>query len=320
MITIEQLVWQRSGSGAGGRTRSHAYSRQPNSGSRFTLHIPRMTLGSGITLVVGRNGAGKSSLLHLLGTAELPDTGQVVYDGLTVDRSLPAIRAAIGFVPTGVELYEEMTVLKLLRYLGQLKGAVPGPGIGASAGADAGETIEQIIAAFRLEPYRDRKIKMLAQGIRQRIALAQAWLGKPRYLFLDEPLNALDSLERLSFIRLLAGYASTRAAIVSTHELGEWEAWAHRIVWLDNGKLRYHGPVSEWVRGLPAAVWEGWVSVSQQPAFDKQSVISLRAEDDGFRLRIMGTESPGPGFARLNPSMEDAYFIRCRYEAPNTAG
>ena len=271
-----------------------------------------MTLGSGITLIVGRNGAGKSSLLHLLGTAELPDAGQIVYDGLTADRSLPAIRAAIGFVPTGVELYEEMTVLKLLRYLGQLKGTQPNPG--------SDETIEQIITAFRLEPYRDRKIKMLAQGIRQRIALAQAWLGKPRYLFLDEPLNALDSLERLSFIRLLAGYAGKRAAIVSTHELGEWEAWAHRIAWLDNGKLRYHGTVSEWVRGLPASVWEGWASAGQQADFDNRSIISLRAEGGGFRLRLMSKETPGPGFVRLNPSLEDAYFIRCRYEAPNTAG
>ncbi len=310
MITIEHLVWQRSGSGAGAR------GRPADAGSRFTLHIPRMALGSGITLVVGRNGAGKSSLLHLLGTAELPDAGHIAYDGLTTDRSLPAIRAAIGFVPTGVELYEEMTVLKLLRYLGQLKGAQPNAG--SSAGAD--QTIDQIVAAFRLEPYRDRKIKMLAQGIRQRIALAQAWLGKPRYLFLDEPLNALDSLERLSFIRLLAGYAGKRAAIVSTHELGEWEAWAHRIVWLDNGRLRFHGSVSDWVRGLPASVWEGWISSNRQADFDKRSIISLRAEEGGFRLRLMSKEPPGPGFVRLNPTLEDAYFIRCRYEAPNTAG
>ncbi len=310
MITIEHLVWQRSGSGAG----AVAHGRPADAGNRFTLHVPRMTLASGITLIVGRNGAGKSSLLHLLGTAELPDAGQIAYDGLTADRSLPAIRAAIGFVPTGVELYEEMTVLKLLRYLGQLKGTQSTPGSAAD------ETIEQIITAFRLEPYRDRKIKMLAQGIRQRIALAQAWLGKPRYLFLDEPLNALDSLERLSFIRLLAGYAGKRAAIVSTHELGEWEAWAHRIAWLDNGKLRYHGTVSDWVRGLPASVWEGWASAGRQADFDKRSIISLRSEDGGFRLRLMSKEPPGAGFVRLNPSLEDAYFIRCRYEAPNTAG
>ena len=315
MITIEQLVWRRSGTAASGGSAPRGGLRflrgsREEPGSRFTLHIPRMTFGSGITLVVGRNGAGKSSLLHLLGTAELPDAGQVLYDGLTVDRSLAAIRAAIGFVPTGVELYEEMTVLKLLRYMAQLKGTPPE------------ETIRQVIEAFRLEPYRDRKIKMLAQGVRQRIALAQAWLGRPRYLFLDEPLNALDSLERLAFIRLLAGYASGGAAIVSTHELGEWEAWAHRIAWLDQGRLRYHGTVSDWVRGLPASVWEGWVEAGRQAAFDKQAVISIRAEDGGFRTRMMGVEAPGPEFEPQPPSLEDAYFIRCRYEAaaPYTAG
>jgi len=311
MITVEQLVWRRTGSANGSASPGGLrLSRQPraDAGSRFTLHIPRMTFGRGITLIVGRNGAGKSSLLHLLGTAELPDAGQVLYDGLTVDGSLPAIRAAIGFVPTGVELYEEMTVLKLLRYMAQLKGSPPE------------ETIERILEAFRLAPYKNRKIKMLAQGVRQRIALAQAWLGRPRYLLLDEPLNALDSLERLAFVRLLAGYAASGTAIVSTHELGEWEAWAHRIAWLDQGKLRYHGSVADWVRGLPASVWEGWVDAGSQADVDKRAIIGMRAEDGGFRMRIMGTEAPGPAFERQSPTLEDAYFIRCRYEAPNNAG
>jgi len=315
MITIEQLVWRRAGSGSGGASSGFSgggsrfwRTTQADAGSRFTLHIPRMTFGSGITLVVGRNGAGKSSLLHLLGTAEMPDAGQVLYDGLAVEGSLPAIRAAIGFVPTGVELYEEMTVLKLLRYMAQLKGTPPE------------ETIDRIIDAFRLVPYRDRKIKMLAQGVRQRIALAQAWLGRPRYLLLDEPLNALDSLERLAFVRLLAGYAASGTAIVSTHELGDWEAWAHRIAWLDQGRLRFHGSVADWVHGLPASVWEGWVDASRQAAFDKQATIGIRAENGGFRMRIMDTEPPGPEFEWQSPTLEDAYFIRCRYEAPNTAG
>jgi len=281
MLDMEDVVWRRAGTG-------------------FALHVPRLSLRPGITLLAGRNGAGKTSLLELLGTAAFPQEGRITYDGMTADRDLPTIRASIGFVPAGAELYEEMTPVKLLRYLAELKGGAPE------------SELDGLLAAFRLQPFAGRKIKTLAHGVRQRIALAQALIGSPPYLFLDEPLNALDSLERLSFIRLLSAYGRKRTVLVSTHELNEWEAWAQRVLWLDDGRPLFYGSASDWTSGLPLAIWEGFATVRQYRAFDPAAVVHMRSEPAGCLLRLMAAEPPGPGFEPQAPTLEDAYFIRSR--------
>ncbi|WP_082655343.1 ATP-binding cassette domain-containing protein [Paenibacillus sp. 32O-W] len=287
MLEIDQLRWRRPG-------------------SQFEVAVPRMTLMPGITLLVGRNGAGKSSLLHLLATAELPTSGQILYHGRSIDRDLPAIRASIGFVPTGIELYEDLKTVRLLRYLAELKG-----------GAVTGE-IDRIIALFRLEPYRNRKIKTLPHGVRQRIALAQAWIGSPDYLFLDEPLNAMDSLERLQFIRHLAEYSRDRIVVVSTHELNEWNAWARRILWLNDGRPLFYGTTAAWTGQLPLSVWEGITDEAAYAALPHDSVIHVRPEHGRLAVRMLAAQAPGPGFVRQPPTMEDTYFIRSLSQIRNT--
>ncbi|ASS68911.1 MULTISPECIES: ATP-binding cassette domain-containing protein [unclassified Paenibacillus] len=266
----------------------------------FVLQVPRLVLKEGITVLSGSNGSGKSSLLQLLATAEFPDRGSIRYGTMTPDRDLASIRASIGYVPTGLELYEDMKTERLLKYLSELKGE-----------AGMAET-DKVIAQFQLEPYRRRAIKTLPQGIRQRIALAQSVIGSPNYLFLDEPLNALDSLERLRFIRFLALYARKRTVVVSSHELNEWEAWATRVLWLHEGKPGFLGSAREWTGGLPLSVWQGTVDASRYASLPAESMLQVRPEGNFRRVRIMSAESPGPEFEPMEPTLEDAYFIRSR--------
>lgn len=280
-IELAQVEWQRAD-------------------ADFTLSIPRLELHTGITLLAGRNGAGKSTLLQLLATALMPRNGAILYNGLATMHHLPIIRARIGFVPTGLELYEEMKVSRLLRYLASLKG-------GASP-----ESMAALLEQFGLAPYQDRKIKTLAHGIRQRIALAQAWLGDPPYLFLDEPLNAMDSLERLAFIRQLAVYARNRTVIVSTHELNEWECWAEELIWIDEGRIHFHGATDAWRERLPLKIWEGWASADTYSRLSPSAVLHVRTEGSGYALRMMGETPPLDGFTEQAITLEDAYFIRCR--------
>jgi ABC-type multidrug transport system ATPase subunit len=273
--------------------------------SPFRLTVPRLTLRSGITLLVGRNGAGKTSLLQLLSTVSLPDTGTISYDGWTCTHHLPDIRSQIGYVPTGIELYEQLTTIKLLRYMEQLKGF--------SGSVEA----SRVMNAFQLEPYRTRKIKTLPHGIRQRIALAQAWIGNPSYLLLDEPLNALDAIERLRFIRYLAAYAQNRIVIISSHELNEWEGWAQRIVWLNDGRPAFDSSAADWVSGLPTRVWEGTVDAETYRELPANAVIDVRPlQDRQFAVRLIAAECPYPHFVEQIPTLEDAYFIRSRSAAP----
>ena len=270
-------------------------------GGRFRLEVPRLGLRDGITVLAGANGSGKSSLLQLLATAEFPDSGMIRYGALTPDRDLAFIRASIGYVPTGLELYEDMKTEKLLRYLSELKGE-----------AGPAET-DKVIAQFHLEPYRRRAIKTLPQGIRQRIALAQAVIGSPSYLFLDEPLNALDSLERLRFIRFLASYARGRVVVVSTHELNEWEAWASRVLLLRGGRPQFLGTAREWTDGLPLSVWQGSMEAADYAALPDPVLLQVRPDDKRYTVRMLASECPGSGFTLQSPTLEDAYFIRSRF-------
>ncbi|TYP69747.1 ABC transporter ATP-binding protein [Paenibacillus methanolicus] len=269
--------------------------------SSFELFVQRLTLKPGITLLVGPNGAGKSSLLQLLATARFPDSGIIRYDGLGVERDLAAIRARIGFVPSGVELYEQMTVAKLLRYFAELKG-----------GLAAGE-LEWLIESFHLGDYRSLKIKTLAQGVRQRVALAQAWIASPSFLFLDEPLNALDTLERLHFTRFVAAHSRSRTIVVSTHEMNEWEAWADHVLWFEDGIPCFYGTAEEWINGLPVSVWTGSVAKGAYRRYDPAHLLHIRPEDGYDELRLLGSRCPGAGFEPALMTLEDAYFIRCRY-------
>ncbi|WP_460325957.1 ATP-binding cassette domain-containing protein [Paenibacillus sp. YSY-4.3] len=272
------------------------YVRQPV--GTFALEIEQLRLYPGLTLLVGPNGAGKSTLLKLLATVDKPRKGRIAYQGREAADHLPLVRSQIGYVPSDIELYEEMTTHKLLMYLAELKGVFQT------------ELVERLIRDFRLETYRNTRIKRLSIGVQRRIAIVQSLLAQPKFLFLDEPLNALDSGERKMAIAYLTRYALGRIVVAAVHELNEWEAAANRIVWLENGGIRFEGGAAEWKWDLPSKVWEGTVTSEQMRLFPEQRVIFMRETEAGLFVRVVAEHEPFPGLAEVLPSMEDAYFIR----------
>ncbi|WP_110931343.1 ABC transporter ATP-binding protein [Paenibacillus bouchesdurhonensis] len=264
----------------------------------FTLEIEQLRLYPGLTLLVGPNGAGKSTLLKLLATVDRLRRGRIAYQQREVGDYLPIVRSQIGYVPSDLELYEEMTTYKLLVYLAELKGVYQI------------EPVDRLIRDFRLEPYRNTRIKRLSIGIRRRIAIVQSLLAQPKFLFLDEPLNALDSGERKMAITYLTRYAMGRVIVAAVHELNEWEAAANRILWLENGRTRFEGGAAEWKWNLPSKVWEGVVTREQLNRFPERGVIFMRELEEGLFVRLVAERLPLPGLEEVQPSMEDAYFIR----------
>ncbi|MNJ37624.1 ABC transporter ATP-binding/permease protein [compost metagenome] len=264
----------------------------------FTLAIDQLRIYPGVTLLVGPNGAGKTTLLDLLATVEKPRKGKITYQQREAVDNLPLVRSQIGFVPSDLELYEEMTTYKLLVYLAELKGVFQV------------EAVDRLLRDFRLESYRNTRVKRLSIGIRRRIAIVQALLAQPKFLFLDEPLNALDSGERKMAITYLTRYALGRIVIAAVHELNEWEAAASRVVWLENGRVRFEGGAAEWKWDLPSKVWEGVVTREQMLQYPEQGIIFMREIEDGLYVRLVADQVPFPGLEEAQPSMEDSYFIR----------
>ncbi|MFD0871340.1 ABC transporter ATP-binding protein [Chlamydia abortus] len=264
----------------------------------FLLNIDHLYLSRGITLLVGRNGAGKTTLLKLLATALFPNEGEIRYLNHTVKEALPLIRSCIGYMPTGLQMYEEMTPYKLLSYLAELKGL------------DSREEVEAVIERFQFQPLRNVKIKELSQGQHQRLGIAQAFLGDPLFLLLDEALNYLDIHERKKIISELARESERKAIIVSTHELNEWEYAADEIVWIDEGMLCFHGTPARWTKDLPWSVWSGTMDPELLPNLNPDRILSLRLEGQQAIIRSIGPEPPADSFVDVPPNLEDAYYIR----------
>lgn len=264
----------------------------------FCLQIDTLRLHPGLTLLVGANGAGKTTLLELLATVRMPYRGTIRYQRRSALEDLPLVRSQIGYVPAEIELYEEMTTYRLLAYFSELKGVF------------SPERAGVLLCDFRLEPYRNTRIKALSQGVRRRIVLAQSLLAAPNFLFLDEPLNAMDSEERKLAVSYLNRYAEGRTVIAAVHEMNEWGAAADYILWLDRGQVRFYGRKSSWLEDLPCRVWEGAITREQFAACPEEGLIVFREVPGGVYVRLVAEFRPFPGLSEGDPSLEDVYFMR----------
>jgi ABC-2 type transport system ATP-binding protein len=264
----------------------------------FVLQIDRLRLKPGLTLLVGVNGAGKTTLLELLATVNLPHRGDILYQERSALSDLPLVRSQIGYVPSEIELYENMTPHKLLLYLSELKGVFHS------------ERAVELLRDFRLESYRDTKIKRLSGGVQRRVALAQSLLAAPRFLFLDEPLNGMDTGERKLAIAYLNRYAEGRTIITAVHELSEWEEAADQVLWLERGKVRFYGGKTSWMADLPYRVWAGILTREQFDHCPEAGLIEFRETPEGIYAKLVGEAPLFPGLKECAPTFEDAYFIR----------
>ncbi|MBS5911761.1 ABC transporter ATP-binding protein [Paenibacillus macerans] len=264
----------------------------------FSLHIDALRLYPGLTLLVGANGAGKTTLLELLATVRMPRRGRILYRQRSVLDDLPLVRSQIGYVPAEIELYEEMTPYKLLAYLSELKG-LTGP-----------DRAKELLGDFNLEFCRNTKIKRLSLGVQRRIALAQSLLGAPNFLFLDEPLNAMDSAERKLAINYLNRYAEGRTVIAAVHEMNEWAAMADYVLWLDRGEVHFYDRKSLWTEDLPCPIWEGVIPRERLGELPPERLIEIREVREGVYVKMAAESPPFPGLAEGEPLLEDAYFVR----------
>lgn len=274
--------------------RMEALERQAGT---YRLEIEKAEIYSGLNLIVGANGAGKTTLIELLTTLQAPDSGEILYSGRRAGDHLPLIRSQIGYVPADIELYGDMKVGKLLTYMAELKG-IYNP-----------EAIDRLMVDFRLEPFRKNKVKNLSQGVQRRIAVVQALIASPSFLFLDEPLNGMDAEERKFLITYLTKYARGRMVIVAAHELNEWEEAADTVIWIHRGRIRYIGSPSQWKRNVASSVWEGEVDLEAFERIPQELLIHFQMTENNMRVRLMGKKQPGPEFMEKAPTLEDTFFL-----------
>jgi ABC-2 type transport system ATP-binding protein len=265
-------------------------------GEHVALRRVSVAAGCGVTALLGPNGSGKSTLLRLLATVAAPDSGTITFCGRGYHDQQPAVRAALGYLPQHLELPGHLTPRRLLHYLAGLKHVPAEP------------QTSSLFDALGLNALANRRLDMLSGGERRRVGIAQALLGEPSLLLLDELMAGLDLAERGQVRRLLAQRAAACVILFSTHVPEDAEAFAQHALILRNGATLAAGSVAA-LCGQAPAVHEVDAPLDSIEHLLQTCLVSrvIRAETHAV-LRVVGALPPGLAGRQAQASLEDAYL------------
>ena len=264
----------------------------------FTLDV-----GEGVLGLLGPNGAGKSTLMSILATVTRPTSGVFLWRGRDAAKDPLPLRRELGYLPQDFGVYERLTAREFLLYLGRLKGL---------SGAELSRRVRELLELVNLHGAADRRLGGYSGGMRQRIGIAQALLGDPKLVIVDEPTVGLDPEERVRFRNLLAEIAHGRVVILSTHIVSDVEAVASEIAVLRRGRLVAHATPEALLSRASGRVFRAVVPAERLADAQRAVHVSnLVRRADGVHLRYVanGSGSALPGSTPVEPDLEDAYLL-----------
>ncbi|HEV2859903.1 MAG TPA: ABC transporter ATP-binding protein [Pyrinomonadaceae bacterium] len=262
-----------------------------------TLDVP-----SGMFGLLGPNGAGKTTLMKILATLLRPDAGSARLGDVDMLADRPAARAALGYLPQDFGLYPTLTAAQMLDYLARLKGVRDRRERASQVGA--------LLERVNLDSASKQPLGTYSGGMRQRFGIAQALLGRPSLLVVDEPTAGLDPEERFRFHNLLAEVGQGVVVLLSTHIVSDVANLCARMAVIRRGEIIAAGSPSEAVEGMKGRVWEA--AVTREAAEESKArvgVISAQMFEGRVRLRVLSEGArPAEGFEPARPTLEDYYF------------
>lgn len=268
-------------------------------GAKTAVKEMNLTLRSGIYGLLGANGAGKTTLMRLLCTLQRPTAGEIQLNGQNIRGLGGDYWKLLGYLPQNFGYYPQFSAWDFLLYISALKGLDENAARKKSAG---------LLEAVGLMKEARRKIKTFSGGMKQRLGIAQAMLGDPHILVLDEPTAGLDPRERVRFRNLISMFSKDRIVLLSTHIVSDVESVAERIILMKAGQLLQFGGPAEIASEIEGQVWEYTVPASQAEEYAAcLSVSSLRQENGHTVLRVIGSR-PAPEAAAVPPNLEDLYL------------
>ena len=270
-----------------------------NYGRKAALKNVSVTIHSGMYGLLGRNGAGKTSLMRILATLSVPSGGEVSMNGISI-KETGKIREIIGYLPQDFSFYRNMSVYDAMDYLGLLSNLPD---------KIRKERIVSLLEQVNLKENMRTKIKALSGGMRQRLGIAQALLHGPQILIVDEPTAGLDPEERIRFRNLLSEFAEDRIVILSTHISSDVEASCENIGVLDNGKMIWNGATEELVKQAEGKVYLISAGKKQDKIIrEKYTVLNIIASGSGTQYRVVSETLPEEKHILQDPTLEDGYM------------
>jgi ABC-2 type transport system ATP-binding protein len=259
-----------------------------------------LRLGTGLLGLLGPNGAGKSSLMRIAATVTRPTTGRVLLDGADVLADPDRLRRTLGYLPQDFGVYPNLTAREFLGYLAAAKG-IPA----RAARTRVGELLELVNLGREIR----RPLGTYSGGMLRRVGIAQALLGDPCVLVVDEPTAGLDPQERVRFRTLLSELAADRVVVLSTHIVSDVESVAADIAVVARGRLLRHAPPEALLAEVAGQVWDVVAGPAEVAALQARHVVTRMVRTaGGVRLRVLSAVPPAAAAQPAAPDLEDAYL------------
>ena len=269
-------------------------------GDTVALQQIDLTLGSGVYGLLGPNGAGKTTLMRIMTDLLAPSTGRVLLDGQDIAVMGAAFRKKLGYLPQDFGVYPNFTAEQFLLYIARLKGL---------SKFEAKRQTDGLLHMVGLEDKKQKKLKGFSGGQRQRVGIAQALLGDPEILVLDEPTAGLDPEERIRFRGIISDLSQQKLVLLSTHIVSDLEAVANEIILLRKGVVLEMQKPASLLDRLNGQVWLVTVPAADEAALTKQYVCSNVMHTDGKSvIRLLSESAPRPDAVPTAPNMEDLYL------------
>ena len=275
---------------------THVYANGTKALDNATLEIPKGMFG-----LLGPNGAGKSTLMRCIATLQTPSAGSIKFGDLDVLAQPEELRATLGYLPQDFGVYPRVSAFDLLDHLAVLKG------LGTKGSRK--ETVETLLHQVNLWSVRHKAVAGFSGGMRQRFGIAQALIGSPRLIIVDEPTAGLDPEERNRFNNLLAEIGQSVVVILSTHIVDDVADLCSRMAIIDNGKIVLSGEPAALVESLRGRVWRKALAKEQvAEAQSRLNVISTRLRAGQTVVHVVADSAPEAGFLPVEGGVEDLYF------------
>ncbi|MCR8556274.1 ABC transporter ATP-binding protein [Mucilaginibacter sp. BJC16-A38] len=260
-----------------------------------------LTLDNGMFGLLGPNGAGKSSLMRTIATLQEADAGTIFLDDLDVLKNKTQVRQLLGYLPQEFGVYPKISAERMLDHIAQLKGV--------GNAVERKELVAALLDNVNLSKDRKKNLGTFSGGMKQRFGIAQALIGNPKLIIVDEPTAGLDPAERNRFYNLLSQLGENTIVILSTHIVEDVSTLCSNFAIICQGEVLYAGQPDTAVNELEGKIFTKAIDKAELGFYqDDFDVISTQLKTGKLHIRVIQGSDPGRGFAPAVPNLEDVYF------------
>jgi ABC-2 type transport system ATP-binding protein len=275
---------------------SHVYANGTRALDQVTLSIPRGMYG-----LLGPNGAGKSTLMRTIATLQTPTEGTIRFGDVDVIAEPEALRRTLGYLPQDFGVYPRVSAYEMLDHMAVLKGV--------ASKFDRKTTVETLLQQVNLWEVRKKALAGFSGGMRQRFGIAQALIGNPELIIVDEPTAGLDPEERNRFLNLLAEIGEGVVVILSTHIVEDVSDLCPRMAVLADGRVRLEGSPQELIHSTRGRIWMKVMDRGELARCrERYQVLSTRLFAGRTVVHVLAEGDPGDGFTSVQAGLQDVYF------------